>query len=91
MTPVDVLPTAETLRQVAPGDSGAVSKEDGIDEEAVVAGGGAAGALTSWQEGLDGGSLVVGQSVSASGHERERLEREMRSPRTAPAAPSTLK
>jgi hypothetical protein len=33
---VHVLPVAEALRQVAPGDASAIAVEDGFDEQAVV-------------------------------------------------------
>jgi hypothetical protein len=33
---VHILPTAEALRQVAPGDAGAVTEQDRFDEQAVV-------------------------------------------------------
>jgi hypothetical protein len=57
--PFHVLPVAQTLRQVAPGDAGAIAIEDGLDEQAVVRGGHANRAKPAGQQVLDPVPLVI--------------------------------
>jgi len=71
---VDVLPAAETLRQVAPRNTGTVAVEHGFDEESVVPGGGAAGPLATGQQVADGMPLVVTKAVA--------MVRQRQTPRT---------
>jgi hypothetical protein len=62
-----VLPIAESLRQVAPRDTGAVSIEHRLDESAVVAGGGAAITNFPRKQVPYPLPLVVAQSISSHG------------------------
>jgi hypothetical protein len=56
---------AEALGQIAPGNAGTVSVEDGVDEEPIIAGGHADRALAARQQVLDPLPLIVTQCVVA--------------------------
>jgi len=62
---VRVLPAAEALRQIAPGNAGAVAEQHRLDEQAVVGGDYADGARPPGQQVLNPAPLVVSQGVSA--------------------------
>ena len=61
---VRILPVAEALRQIAPGDPGAVAIEHRLDESTVVFGSHADMADPPRQQVLDPLPLVVAQSLS---------------------------
>jgi hypothetical protein len=56
---VHVLAVAEALRQIAPGDPGAIAVEDGFDEQAVVRGGHANKARPARQQVPDPFPLII--------------------------------
>ncbi len=62
---VDLLPGAEPLRQIAPGNAGAVAVEHSLDEQAVVPGGHAHMPGAAGQQVLDPLPLVVAQGIAA--------------------------
>jgi hypothetical protein len=76
--PVHVFPVAETLRQIAPRDAGAIAIQDRLDEQAVVRRGHADMFLPPRQQVFDPVPLVVAQCVaahrSASKADRLRIE-----------------
>jgi hypothetical protein len=61
---VGILPVAEALRQIAPGDPGSVAIEHRLDESTVVFGRHADMASPAWEQVLDPFPLVVTQSIS---------------------------
>ena len=68
MTAVDVAKVPEALGQIAPGDTGAVTIEHRLDEQAVVASGGPRCAVPSGQQRLDASPLLLAQRVSSGHH-----------------------
>src|SRR4051794_10275869 len=62
---MDVLAVAKALRQVAPGDAGAIAVENGIDEQAVVRGGPTNRPRPAGQQISDPLRLVVTKGISA--------------------------
>ena len=62
-----VVPLAEPLRQVAPGGAGARDPEHGVDEQAVVPGGGAGGISPPGQEMFDANPLFI-RHLEATSH-----------------------
>src|SRR5215211_6422586 len=62
---VDLLPGAEPLRQVAPGNAGTVAIEHGLHEQAVVLGGHAHMPGATGQQVPDPLPLIVAQGVAA--------------------------
>jgi hypothetical protein len=65
--PVRILPIAESFRQVAPGNSGAVSVEDGFDKSAIIVGGYADISRYSGKQVLDSLPLIIAKSISVHG------------------------
>jgi len=65
--PVRILPIAESFRQVAPGNSGAVSVEDGFAESAIIVGGYADISRFSGKQVLDPFPLIIAKSISVPG------------------------
>ena len=65
--PVGVFPIAQSFRQVAPGNSGAVSVEDGFDESAIIVGGYADIFRFSGKQVLDPLPLIIAKSISVRG------------------------
>ncbi len=63
--PMHILPVAEALRQIAPGNAGPVAVEHGFDEPAVVRRGHSDRALPPRQQVLDPVPLVVAKPVAA--------------------------
>jgi hypothetical protein len=61
---MNVLPSAEPLGEVAPGNPSAVSIQDGVHEEAIVPGRHADMALTTRQKLFDPIPLVVPQTIT---------------------------
>ena len=61
---VDVLPVAKTLRQVTPGDAGAIAVEHGVDEQAVICRGHTDAPWPARQVVFDPLPLVVTQGMS---------------------------
>jgi hypothetical protein len=62
---VHVLPIAEVLRQIAPGDASPVAIQHGFDKQAVVGCGHSDRTLPPRQKVLDPVPLVIAQSVAA--------------------------
>ena len=65
--PVGILPIAASLRQVAPGDSGAVSIQHRLDQSAIISSGGADIANFPRQQVFYSLSLIIAQSISGHG------------------------
>ena len=64
-TPLGVLPPAQAFRQVAPGNTGAVTIQHRFDEQAVIGGGDPDRTFPARQQVLDPVPLVVAKSVAA--------------------------
>ena len=62
--PVGVLPVAESFRQVAPGNSRAVSTQNRLDESTIVAGGGANMSWPAGKQVLYPFPLVIAKSIA---------------------------
>src|SRR5690348_81776 len=62
--PMSLLPVAESLRQVAPGNSGAVSVKDGLNESAIITGGYADISRFSGEQVLDSCPLIIAKRIS---------------------------
>jgi hypothetical protein len=62
-----ILPVAESLGQVTPGNSGAVSVEDGFDESAIIVCGYADISRFSRKQVLDSLPLIIAKCISVHG------------------------
>src|ERR1700761_529223 len=62
---IDDLPVAKALGQIAPGDAGAKSEQNGSNEQPIVRCRAAKMALAPWQNILDPIPLIVAQPISS--------------------------
>jgi hypothetical protein len=72
---MDVLAVAKALRQVAPGDAGALAVEDRVNEQAVVRGSHADRARSAGQQILDPVPRIVTKGMSAHRSASSKLDR----------------